>query len=190
VKDCWRARLSSATNARRCWLIVSDWCLAGELPPHWFFCANTSAKRRFLLEAGGFDERFPRDAHDDAEFGLRLTARGMKTAFVPGALAIHEHPLTLGERLSVMRVAGQAGAIHDSIYPRPHAWNSGDDERARPTWPATRWAWLRHVVRRRESDHAAYYARVLERARLGAYRQAARNSNFNGEGGIRTREGV
>jgi GT2 family glycosyltransferase len=148
--------------------------LAGELPPNWFYCANTSAKRSFLIEAGGFDERFPRDACDDAEFGLRLAARGMRNAYVPGALAIHEHPLTLRERRRVMRYAGQASAIHDSIYPRPHAWNSGDDERPRPTWAATKWAWLRHRVRRREADHAAYYERVLERARLGGYRRSVR----------------
>jgi len=149
--------------------------LAGELPPNWFFCANTSAKRSFLLEAGGFDERFPRDACDDAEFGLRLSARGMRNAYLPGALAIHEHPLTLRERLNVMRGAGQASAIHDLIYPRPHAWNSGDDQRARPTRAAIGYAWLRDVMRRREVDHADYYQRALERARLGAYRRATRD---------------
>jgi GT2 family glycosyltransferase len=149
--------------------------LAGELPPNWFFCANTSAKRSFLLEAGGIDERFPRDACDDAEFGLRLSARGMRNAYLPGALAIHEHPLTLRERLNVMRDAGQASAIHDLIYPRPHAWNSGDDQRARPTRAAIGYAWLRHVMRRREVDHADYYQRALERARLGAYRRATRD---------------
>ena len=61
-----------------------------ELMDGWFYCGNTSAKRSFLTEAGGFDERFPDDAGDDAEFGLRLRARGMRTSYVPGALAIHE----------------------------------------------------------------------------------------------------
>jgi GT2 family glycosyltransferase len=144
--------------------------LAGELPPQWFYCANASAKRSFLLEAGGFDERFPRDAGDDSEFGRRLVARGMKNTFVAGALTIHEHPLTLRERRRVMGYAGEAGAIHDSIYPSPHAWNTGDAERTGPTRAAIVRAWLGHVVRRRESDHAAYYERVLERARIAGYR--------------------
>jgi GT2 family glycosyltransferase len=148
--------------------------LAGELPAGWFYCANTSAKRAFLIEAGGFDERFPAHAGDDAELGLRLAARGMVNAYVQGALTVHDHPLTLRERRRQMRDAGQATAVHDSIYPRPHAWNSGTDEREPPTRAATTWARLRHLVRRRDADHALYYERLLERARIDAYRRAAK----------------
>jgi GT2 family glycosyltransferase len=146
----------------------------GQLPSNWFYCGNTSAKKSFLLEAGGFDERFPADAGDDAEFGWRLTARGMVNAYVAGAVTIHDHAITLRERKRVMHSAGEAVAIHDSIYPEPHPANSGFDALERPTWAAAKSAWLRHVVRRCDADHAVYYERVLERARLRAYARAVR----------------
>jgi GT2 family glycosyltransferase len=147
--------------------------VAGELPPGWFYCANASLKRSFLLESGGFDERFPHEAGDDHELGLRLGARGMRSTLVAGALALHDHELTLRERRGAMRQQGQALAVHDSIYPRPHAWHSGTEERP-PSVAATAAAWLRHVALRREVDHAHYYQRVLDRERITAYRRQAK----------------
>jgi GT2 family glycosyltransferase len=151
--------------------------LTDRLPGAWFYCANTSAKRAFLLEAGCFDERFPDDAGDDAELGFRLRARGMRNAYLPGALALHEHPLTLGERCEAVRKGGRANALHDSLYPRPHAWNTGDDERSMPSRMAIARAWLRQLASRREADRATYYERLLERERLSAYRRAVKGGS-------------
>jgi GT2 family glycosyltransferase len=147
--------------------------LVGELPTSWFYCANASLKRPFLLESGGFDERFPHEAGDDYELGLRLAARGMRSALVPAALTFHDHSLTLSERRGVMRQAGQALAIHDSIYPVPHAWSSGLERATGPSWFAVALAWARRLVMRRDADHAAYYKLTLERERIRAYRRHA-----------------
>jgi GT2 family glycosyltransferase len=149
----------------------------GELPPGWFYCANASAKRSFLMAAGGFDERFPHHAQDDAEFGTRLRARGMRSVYLPGALAIHDHPLTLRERQGQVREAGESLAIHDSIYQPPHPWRSGVETRPLPSRSAVAWTWLRHVLARSDQDHAAYYERVLERTLVRAYRRAVRRQS-------------
>jgi GT2 family glycosyltransferase len=153
---------------------VSFPTLIDQLPEGWFYCANTSAKRSFLLEAGGFDERFRDDCCDDAELGRRLLARGMRTAYLPGALAIHEHPLTLRERQDALRRAGRAHVIHDEIYPAPHPWNTGDRGRSFPSRSSVCTARLRAAVSRQAADRERWYGLVLERTRLRAYRREAR----------------
>jgi GT2 family glycosyltransferase len=153
---------------------VSFTSLTERVPDSWFYCANTSAKRSFLLEAGGFQERFPDDCCDDAEFGLRLLARGMRSAYVPGAVAIHEHPLTLRERVDAVRRAGRAHVIHDELDPAPHPWNTGDQARPVPSRSSLGSSRLRAVISRRPADRERWYGLVLERARLREYRRETR----------------
>lgn len=50
--------------------------------------ANTSAQRSLLIDAGGFDERF-RFAHEDLEFGLRLSRTGACYKYVSDLLVRH-----------------------------------------------------------------------------------------------------
>lgn len=50
--------------------------------------ANTSAPRKLLIEAGGFDERF-RFAHEDLELGLRLSKTGADYIYVPDLAVSH-----------------------------------------------------------------------------------------------------
>ncbi len=109
------------------------------LSSHFFYCANVSAKRRFLLEGGLFDARFPFDCWDDAELGARLARAGMQSVLVPEAVAWHEHPVTLAERRQTMRRAGASAAILESLAPGPHAWQAWARQ---PTWrtsAAARW---------------------------------------------------
>jgi GT2 family glycosyltransferase len=63
-----------------------------------FYGANTSIKKDFLLATGLFNEALPYHAVDDFEMGLRLLQRGMKTVFLPHALAYHNHTYSIEER--------------------------------------------------------------------------------------------
>jgi hypothetical protein len=115
------------------------------LPPHYFYMANTSLKRAFLQRAGEFDERFPYDAMDDWEMGLRLISLGMNNLYLPHAVATHEHIIDLPERCRAMAQAGESSAIYDSVHPRPGPW-AQILRQARP----------RHAQRRRETREQRY----------------------------------
>ncbi len=92
--------------------------------PENFFCvANVSAKKQFLIDAGLFDNDFPYPAWDDYEMGLRLSARGMKAALVPGATAIHRHDVTMEARQASMRRAGESACIFERKYPGRQPWD-------------------------------------------------------------------
>jgi GT2 family glycosyltransferase len=96
---------------------------APRVPEYFFYAANASAKKEFLIEAGLFDNDFPYPAWDDYEMGLRLRARGMKAALVPGARAMHRHDVTLEARQASMRRAGESACIFERKYPGPQPWD-------------------------------------------------------------------
>jgi cellulose synthase/poly-beta-1,6-N-acetylglucosamine synthase-like glycosyltransferase len=79
----------------------------------YFYGANTSLKRSFLERAGAFDEDYPYACWDDFEIGLRLRKLGMKTHYLPDALACHWHQISVPERCESMRHAGESAAIMD-----------------------------------------------------------------------------
>lgn len=54
-------------------------------------------RRSIFLAAGGFDPTFPTASVEDQEFSFRLTARGHRLVYVPGAAVYHHHNRTLGE---------------------------------------------------------------------------------------------
>ena len=143
-----------------------------EMPPSFFYCGNASLKRAFLLGDRLFDERLPHHAVDDFEIGKRLRARGMESVHARNAIAWHHHPVTLDERIAVMRVAGQSMATFDAIYPAGHEWNSGTNVREPTTlmWLDARRARLLHALRGAANDRALYYERVLRRAFIQGYR--------------------
>jgi glycosyltransferase involved in cell wall biosynthesis len=91
-------------------------------PQHFFFTGNCAMKRAVFEEVGLFDERFPWITWDDFEFGTRLVAAGGYTQLVVGALAWHEHYVTLTERAGALRKGGHAAVIHESIGPLSRAW--------------------------------------------------------------------
>lgn len=145
-------------------------------PPSFFWCANTSAKRAFLLADGMFDERLSLSAWEDYELGRRLADRGMRSRFVPGAVAVHEHPLTLAERRDVMHDAGVSAARFDGLYPPGHPWNTGTDARTRTALVEARAqaARLRHRLTGRPAHAHAYFEGTLRAAFLRGYRGEAR----------------
>ncbi len=90
------------------------------LPKNFFYVANASIKKDFLLSVGMFDEDFPYDAWDDFEISMRLAQDGMESFYIPEAKAIHNHLVTLPERRKRIEWAGESAAILKSKYPDYH----------------------------------------------------------------------
>jgi GT2 family glycosyltransferase len=89
-------------------------------PAAFFNAANTSVKKAFLSTAGEFDERLPFPAQDDADMGKRMGKLGLKSTFIAGAEATHDHLLFLPERSDQMARGGYCQALLDSHHvPRP-----------------------------------------------------------------------
>jgi GT2 family glycosyltransferase len=161
------------TDPFRCWLEDTDRLFGfpftdsrRELPRSFFYCANASFKRAFLLGDRLFDERLPHHAVDDFELGKRLRARGMEAVYARRAIAWHHHPVTLAERVEVMRLSGESMATFDAIYPAGHEWNTRTNAREPTTlmWLDARRARLLHALRGAAHDREIYYERVLRRA--------------------------
>jgi GT2 family glycosyltransferase len=92
-------------------------------PKQFFFTGNTCLKREAIEQLGGFDERFPWITWDDFEFSQRWIAAGGYSQLVSGALAWHEHWVTLEERTGAMRKGGHAAHIHETqIGARSRPW--------------------------------------------------------------------
>jgi GT2 family glycosyltransferase len=144
-----------------------------------FYSANASLKRPFLLGDNLFDDRITLEAWDDYELGRRLFARGLEIAYLPRASAIHDHDLTLRARKKQMRRSGRAAAAFDTIYPAPHSWNTETDP-SRSTIAlalGAAGARSRDLLGRGAEDRAAYYRRTLEREFLRGYRSVAWSEN-------------
>jgi len=61
-----------------------------------FVDAYSAAFRRDrFLEIGGYDTSFPVACAEDVELSYRMSARGWKMKFVPGAIVYHTHPDTV-----------------------------------------------------------------------------------------------
>ncbi|MCC6888982.1 MAG: glycosyltransferase family 2 protein [Hyphomicrobiales bacterium] len=142
------------------------------VPDNFFYIANASIKRAFLLQAGPFDENFRFHAWDDYELGLRLCALGMKSEFLPAATAEHHHDVTLRERCRLIFEAGQSAAVFDVKYPGAHPWHRTC---CIPAWRhrlSATWMRLRYLLRGGERDLTGYYRRRLDAAFAAGYRRA------------------
>lgn len=143
----------------------------GRVPPDFFYGANVSLKKAFLLQAGLFDEDFPHHAWDDYEMGLRLLKQGMKTIYLPPALAYHWHPITLEERQDVMRQAGESAVILEKKYPKLRLWRVGSHVPTRLWEMLIRWSHLRFRLLRREKDLGWYFYWTLAHAFIEGYKK-------------------
>jgi GT2 family glycosyltransferase len=136
---------------------ISTW------PRQFFFAGNASIKKAKFDALGGFNEAFLHDAWDDFEFGLRWAASGGYSQFLPAAMAIHRHAVTLDERCLSMVRAGEAAHTLETLHPNiNHSWKTklhrhsqifqsmpGHDDPS-PTW-------------------IAYFTQCLDRAFAGGY---------------------
>ncbi len=78
--------------------------------------SNASLRRDLLLEAGLFDEAFPR--WEDAELGVRLKRLGVKRRFTMAGYVFHwKPPLTPAQVLATASKDGQSAALLFQRYP-------------------------------------------------------------------------
>jgi GT2 family glycosyltransferase len=88
-----------------------------EQPWDAFYTCNLSLARRVMLDVGGFDERFPYPAYEDAEVAARLAERGFHLEYRPGALAWHARAITLDQFCARMRFVGESAVLLKTAQP-------------------------------------------------------------------------
>jgi GT2 family glycosyltransferase len=150
------------------------------LPTNFFYCANTSLKRSFLLNAGLFDESFPFDTTDDFELGIRLAQNGVRIFYLPGAIALHHHSVTFEERCEAIRRGGQSAFILEAKHPGSSSRIPIIKSLAQKHRIRVGYYWLRHQLFGRGSHSETYWAKELaaefatgfESARLQSTTQA------------------
>jgi glycosyltransferase involved in cell wall biosynthesis len=142
-------------------------------PAKYLFTSNVSLPRAAVAEAGGFDERFPFAAVEDAELGVRLQQRGLTLVYDPALLVHHDHPQDPVAYVGRMERSGASAALLQALHP-------GDTTATLPAG-GSRWGLLRrlHPVLRQavrlpwrgalgarvwSAACVAGYARGLERA--------------------------
>ncbi len=61
----------------------------------WVGSYSAAYRKKDFLEAGGFDESFPKASGEDPELSYRIAKQGKKLVFNPKAIVYHTHPSTL-----------------------------------------------------------------------------------------------
>jgi GT2 family glycosyltransferase len=147
-------------------------------PQNFFFTGNVSLKANIFEEVGLFNPAFPWITWDDFEFGTRLVKAGGYSQLVTGALAWHEHYVTLNERTGAMRKGGHAAVIHERIGPIIRPWQ-GMLERAHSR---------RHELLRPDDDRlplwqrVPIFERIFDRAFLAGYEAELRDDRSDLDG--------
>jgi GT2 family glycosyltransferase len=95
------------------------WLEEGEVdrPYRAFYMANISIPRRAILDAGGFDERFPFPAFEDYELGWRLVRGGVRMWYLPRARAFHTRSIDLRTFRRRMRMVARSSDILLAKHP-------------------------------------------------------------------------
>ena len=150
----------------------------GPAPPEHFYTAHVSAKRAFLLDAGGFDERLP-FLFEDADLGARLATTGLELDYHPELVVHHDHAITLPAWIERQERAGRAGRrlrelrgnVDPRVVPEPRGWRwvaARVLARLAGT-PESEWRALPAPVRDRvySTVHAAAYSRGYRGAAKG-----------------------
>jgi GT2 family glycosyltransferase len=100
-----------------------------------FYTGNASVERRFLLDAGGFDERYLRA--EDVELAYRLHVNGARFVFNERAIGYHYAVRPFGSWIRNARLYGK----NDVIFDREHGFKDRMD--------AARWEYRRrHALTR------------------------------------------
>jgi GT2 family glycosyltransferase len=90
----------------------------------WAPSLNLCIERSLFQRSGGFDERFPGAAGEDADLSLRLRASGARIVFEPKAWVIHRHqratPRAVWDHLRAFgRVQATIWRRHAQVMPPP-----------------------------------------------------------------------
>lgn len=146
-----------------------------------FYSCNVSLKRRFFLDAGGFDEDFTY-YYEDLDCGYRLGQKGMRLRYEPAARTAHLHSYDLPALERRMRGI----AVGERQMAQRHAWFTpyflGRVRRALELdppsrlWPAvvdTVPSWAGELRRKAEVRSTLWYDRHLADAFLAGWNGAA-----------------
>ncbi len=87
-----------------------------DVPFNFFYTANISLKRKFLLEKGLFDEDFKYPAYEDMELGARLKNKGLRIIYNKNAIGWHYHSYTLKKFCERQKMVGRASEIYSKKY--------------------------------------------------------------------------
>ena len=95
------------------------WLSEGAVDPPYaaFYTANLSVPRDLLLDAGGFDERFPYAAFEDMELAFRMTKRGFHLDYRPQARAFHTRAMALPDFCVRMTKVGESAELMRQTAP-------------------------------------------------------------------------
>ncbi|MDQ1704176.1 MAG: hypothetical protein QOF18_542 [Frankiaceae bacterium] len=152
------------------------WLREGPIDPPYaaFYTANLSMPRSLLVDAGGFDERFPYAAFEDIELAYRLTARGFRMDYRPAAQAFHTRAMAPADFTMRMERVGESAELLRAAAPD---FPLDDAELARRV--TSRWTrWRLALAARSGADLARrrhYWAQVgaaYERGRQRGRRKA------------------
>jgi GT2 family glycosyltransferase len=110
-----------------------------------FYSSNLSVKRDFLLGAGGFDEDFT-FGYEDTELGLRLSERGLRLLYEPGARALHLHRYSWAALERRFELVGEGEFLMTRKHPEfpPYFLDRIRNRRRAPRWAP--WPWLVDLV--------------------------------------------
>ena len=136
-----------------------------------FHGANTSIPRGLLERAGPFREDFGGPVLDDDDMGRRLRALGATLAYVPNAVGLHEHAVTLRERRLAVRGHGRAAVIVDGGAAPGGPWPTDLTRSTAGLYARAVVAGLRSAFARTDERRARFYRRLLAADFARGYRE-------------------
>ncbi|WP_218079718.1 glycosyltransferase family 2 protein [Anthocerotibacter panamensis] len=90
----------------------------------YFATGNVAIQRRWLLEAGLFDEGFSLYGWEDLELGVRLKKLGLKLLKCPKAVGYHWHPaFSLTQLPRLIQIEYERGRMGVFFYRKHPTWN-------------------------------------------------------------------
>ncbi len=87
-----------------------------DVPFNFFYTSNLSLARERLLEEP-FDEGFPYPAWEDIEAAWRLSRRGLRIVYEPGARVEHDHPTDFDRFAARQERAGYSAIVFRQRHP-------------------------------------------------------------------------
>lgn len=149
------------------------WLTEGAVDPPYaaFYTANLSIPTGLLVEAGGFDERFPFPAYEDMELAFRLSHKGLRMDYRPAALAYHARPIDLGVFRRRTAMVSRSAALLRTAAPDFPLDDGGLVQRDRRRRERLRLAAKAAVTRTEDARAEHYWAQIGH-----AYVEAARSA--------------
>lgn len=114
LSDDTRSKLAAATYQQEFARFLTQ-PTESRFPDAWYLFGNTSLRKKWLEQSGGFDERYR--MREDAELSLRLRAMGAEFQLAPKALARQIYTKTTADLLRDAEKFGEADALFLNEHP-------------------------------------------------------------------------